>query len=88
MFFLAGGLFHIPDHLSPEAGRLISAMLNVDPVKRATVQQIKSHEWFVVDLPAYLFTETFHPTTPDVDAVQHICEVNYIWFILDINIRT
>jgi hypothetical protein len=32
----------------------------------------------MVDLPAYLFTETFHPTTPDIDAVQQICEVNYI----------
>ncbi|CAB3981331.1 5 -AMP-activated kinase catalytic subunit alpha-2-like [Paramuricea clavata] len=71
---IKSGLFHVPEHLSPAAASLISAMLNVDPVKRATIQQIKDHEWFQVDLPVYLFTETFHPTTPDTDAVQHICE--------------
>ena len=41
LIFLPGGIFHTPDHLSPAAISLISAMLNVDPVKRATIQQIK-----------------------------------------------
>jgi hypothetical protein len=41
LLFTPGGLFHIPDHLSPAAASLTSSMLNVDPVKRATIQQIK-----------------------------------------------
>ena len=36
-----GGVFYIPSHLSPETSGLLSSMLQVDPMKRATMQQIK-----------------------------------------------
>lgn len=36
-----GGIFHVPDHLSSKAADLISAMLSVDPIKRATIKQIR-----------------------------------------------
>ncbi|XP_046839981.1 5'-AMP-activated protein kinase catalytic subunit alpha-2-like [Xenia sp. Carnegie-2017] len=71
---IKSGIFHVPDHLSSKAADLISAMLNVDPVRRATIKQIRDHEWFNTNLPAYLFTETYRPTTPDPDAISHICE--------------
>ena len=36
-----GGVFHIPPHLSADTGSLLTTMLQVDPMKRATIQQIK-----------------------------------------------
>ncbi|CAH3129562.1 unnamed protein product [Pocillopora meandrina] len=38
---IKGGVFYIPSHLSSETSSLVSSMLRVDPMKRATMQQIK-----------------------------------------------
>ncbi|PWZ01735.1 Pkinase-domain-containing protein [Testicularia cyperi] len=48
------GIYSIPSYLSQEARHLLSQMLIVDPVKRITIQEIRQHPWFNVDLPAYL----------------------------------
>eukprot|EP00158_Paraphelidium_tribonemae_P006029 Partr_v1_DN27636_c0_g1_i4_m65051 putative carbon catabolite derepressing protein kinase len=48
------GLFTIPSHVSSEARDLISSMLIVDPIGRATIADIQRNPWFVVDLPSYL----------------------------------
>lgn len=47
-------------------------MLQVDPMKRATMEDIKAHDWFKRELPAYLFpppNET-DASIVDIDAVQ------------------
>lgn len=41
LYFVLGGVFYIPSHLTPETSGLLSSMLHVDPMKRATMQQIK-----------------------------------------------
>lgn len=48
------GIYTLPSYLSQEARHLLSQMLVVDPVKRITIQEIRQHPWFNVDLPAYL----------------------------------
>ncbi|XP_031554814.1 5'-AMP-activated protein kinase catalytic subunit alpha-2-like isoform X2 [Actinia tenebrosa] len=55
---IKGGVFHIPPHLNPSISSLISKMLLVDPMKRATIQNIREHEWFKNGLPPYLFPAT------------------------------
>lgn len=51
---IAQGNYHVPNYLSPGAARLIRKMLQVSPVNRYTVQEIRQDPWFVKDLPAYL----------------------------------
>ena len=40
------GNFETPDFISPYAVDLLHRILNVDPVKRYTIEQIKEHPWF------------------------------------------
>ncbi|GFR78677.1 non-specific serine/threonine protein kinase, partial [Elysia marginata] len=70
------GIFAIPEYLNKEVVSLLCHTLQVDPVKRATMKEIREHEWFKKDLPSYLF-----PSSSDHDAsiinteiVKEICE--------------
>lgn len=51
---IQAGNFHIPHHLPPGAVNIIRRCLQVHPVHRMTIQEIRQDEWFVQDLPAYL----------------------------------
>lgn len=44
----------IPDFISASCADLIRQMLNVDPLKRITISEIRKHPWFQVRLPKYL----------------------------------
>ena len=71
------GYFKIPTHLSHGAVDLLTSMLQVNPVKRITIQQIKDHEWFQKDLPDYLFPQYNQDTTNnaiDLAAVNEVCQ--------------
>lgn len=73
---IRSGVYTTPDYLSRPVAQLIEKMLTVDQMKRATIKDIKEHEWFKVNLSDYLFPK---PTTEnlniiDVDAVIEICE--------------
>ncbi|XP_019632564.1 PREDICTED: 5'-AMP-activated protein kinase catalytic subunit alpha-2-like isoform X6 [Branchiostoma belcheri] len=73
---IKGGVFPIPDHLSPTVVGLLRHMLEVDPVKRATIAEIREHEWTKIDMPAYLFPLDEQDTNVvDYDAVREVCEV-------------
>ncbi|KAK4302592.1 hypothetical protein Pmani_025326 [Petrolisthes manimaculis] len=43
---IKSGVFQIPDYLNQIVVRLLLYMLMVDPMKRATIEDIKKHEWF------------------------------------------
>lgn len=50
--------------------------LQVNPVKRITIQQIREHEWFKQDVPEYLFPplgETNHAQI-DSSALAEVCQ--------------
>lgn len=51
---IAAGNFHIPGYISPGAARLIRAMLQVHPVHRITIGEIREDPWFTKNLPPYL----------------------------------
>lgn len=51
-------------------------MLQVDPLKRATIEEIKKHDWFQRDLPNYLFPSSIENDSNIVDtlAVAEVCQ--------------
>jgi 5'-AMP-activated protein kinase catalytic alpha subunit len=75
---IRSGVYTTPDYLSKAVSQLIEHMLTVDPLKRATVKEIKEHEWFKVNLPDYLFPKPNQENLNiiDVEAVLEICEVS------------
>jgi len=46
--------YTFPDHVSTGARELIQKILVVDPLKRATIADIRNDPWFQQDLPEYL----------------------------------
>lgn len=51
---IAQGSYHMPSHISPGAARLIKRMLQVSPMQRTTIQEIRQDAWFNVNLAEYL----------------------------------
>ncbi|PYH95321.1 carbon catabolite derepressing protein kinase Snf1 [Aspergillus ellipticus CBS 707.79] len=51
---IAAGNFHMPAYISSGAARLIRSMLQVHPVHRLTIPEIRQDPWFLQDLPQYL----------------------------------
>ncbi|KAL4933090.1 serine/threonine-protein kinase [Aspergillus undulatus] len=51
---IAAGNFHMPTYISSGAARLIRSMLQVHPVHRITIEDIRNDPWFLQDLPEYL----------------------------------
>lgn len=62
--------FTIPDYVSPYAKDLILKILQVDPLNRANIQDIKNHEWFLKDLPDYLKENTSDKQVIDEDVLH------------------
>ncbi|PNS18105.1 hypothetical protein CAC42_4064 [Sphaceloma murrayae] len=48
------GNYNVPPYMSKEASRLIKRMLQVNPVLRITVQEIRQDPWFTKNLAEYL----------------------------------
>lgn len=72
---IKGGVFYVPSHLSPETSGLLTSMLQVDPMKRATMQQLKNHDWFRKDLPVYLFPSSeLESDIIDQECLAQVCE--------------
>ncbi|PHH69808.1 hypothetical protein CDD82_7502 [Ophiocordyceps australis] len=51
---IARGTYSIPPWMPSGAANLIKKMLVVNPVQRATIEEIRQDGWFMTDLPAYL----------------------------------
>jgi len=73
---IKNGQFYIPSHLSVPVVDLLTQMLQVNPVKRITIQGIKEHKWFMEDLPAYLFPLPGDKDSAQIDAVvlAEVCQ--------------
>ncbi|XP_072919197.1 5'-AMP-activated protein kinase catalytic subunit alpha-2 [Hemitrygon akajei] len=73
---IRGGVFYMPDYLNRSVASLLMHMLQVDPLKRATIKDIREHDWFKRDLPTYLFPEdpAYDSNVIDEDAVKEVCE--------------
>lgn len=64
---IAAGTFHIPGYVSSGAARLIRAMLQVHPVHRITIPEIREDPWFKKNLPKYLEPPREEFIAPGVD---------------------
>ncbi|NP_001161501.1 5'-AMP-activated protein kinase catalytic subunit alpha-2 [Saccoglossus kowalevskii] len=73
---IKAGVFTIPDHIAKSSVvTLLTHMLQVDPLKRATVKDIREHAWFSKDLSAYLFPlDDYDDSFIDGDAIKEVCE--------------
>ena len=76
MFYIAAGVFPIPDYLNKSVVSLLCHMLQTDPMRRATAEDIHKHEWFLRDLPPYLFPDRdVDVAIIDHEALAMVCEV-------------
>lgn len=73
---IKSGIFPIPEYLNKQVVSLLCQMLQVDPLKRATVEEIKKHDWFQKELPAYLFPSPVEQDSSVIDthAVAEVCD--------------
>ncbi|KAH6899674.1 kinase-like domain-containing protein [Thelonectria olida] len=64
---IAKGTYSIPQWMPAGAANLIKKMLVVNPVQRATIEDIRADPWFTTDLPSYLQppVEEFYNTGVD-----------------------
>uniref|UniRef100_A0A183BWI6 Acyl carrier protein n=1 Tax=Globodera pallida TaxID=36090 RepID=A0A183BWI6_GLOPA len=72
---IKSGIFPIPDYLEKGVVNLLLHMLQTDPMKRATIKEVINHEWFRIELPAYLFPpiNESEASIVDIDAVREVC---------------
>uniref|UniRef100_A0A5S6QU33 non-specific serine/threonine protein kinase n=1 Tax=Trichuris muris TaxID=70415 RepID=A0A5S6QU33_TRIMR len=72
---IKAGIFVIPQYLDQSVVSLLVHTLQVNPIKRATMNDIITHHWFQTDLPAYLFPpQNDHETVVDGQAVDELCQ--------------
>lgn len=73
---IKSGIFPIPEYLNKSVVSLLCQMLQIDPMKRATIEDIKKHEWFQKDCPAYLFPSPVEQDSSviDIEAVREVCD--------------
>ncbi|KAJ8380928.1 hypothetical protein SKAU_G00017060 [Synaphobranchus kaupii] len=73
---ICDGIFYTPQHLNPSVTSLLKHMLQVDPMKRATIKDIREDEWFQQDLSKYLFPDesTHSSSVIDDEALKEVCE--------------
>ncbi|KAB8236072.1 Protein kinase [Aspergillus alliaceus] len=64
---IAAGNFHMPPYISSGAARLIRSMLQVHPVHRLTIPEIRQDPWFLQGLPKYLQPPPEEFIAPGVD---------------------
>lgn len=48
------GDYVVPDFISDNVKDLIINILNIDPDRRYSIDQIKNHKWFKLSLPMYI----------------------------------
>ncbi|XP_055923218.1 5'-AMP-activated protein kinase catalytic subunit alpha-2 [Eupeodes corollae] len=72
---IKSGIFPIPEYLNKQVVNLVCQMLQVDPLKRANIEEIKKHDWFQKDLPSYLFPSSIEQDSNVIDtyAVSEVC---------------
>ncbi|KAI0242451.1 5'-AMP-activated protein kinase catalytic subunit alpha-2 [Lamellibrachia satsuma] len=73
---IKSGIFHIPDYLSKVLVTMLTGMLQVDPIKRSTIKDVREDDWFMIDLPEYLFPRDgdVDASIVDMEAIREVCE--------------
>ncbi|KAM7543138.1 hypothetical protein Aperf_G00000007151 [Anoplocephala perfoliata] len=73
---IKAGYFHMPEWLGASVRDLLKKMLTVDPIKRISIDDIRKHPWFVIDLPPHLFPQERDEDASIIDkeAVYEVCQ--------------
>lgn len=73
---IKSGIFTVPEHMNKKVVKLVRHMLQIDPMKRSTMKDIREHEWFQTDLPEYLFPSAgdIDASVVDTDAIREVSE--------------
>ncbi|CDS39555.1 5' AMP activated protein kinase catalytic [Echinococcus multilocularis] len=73
---IKAGFFHMPEWLGASVRDLLKKMLTVDPIKRISIDDIRKHPWFVIDLPPHLFPQERDEDASIIDkeAVYEVCQ--------------
>lgn len=73
---IKSGIFPIPEYLNKSVVNLLCQMLQIDPMKRASIEDIKKHDWFQKDCPGYLFPSPVEQDSNVIDrkAVSEVCD--------------
>nr|ALE20551.1 AMPK [Leptinotarsa decemlineata] len=73
---IKAGIFPIPEYLNKQVVNLLCQMLQIDPMKRASIDDIKKHDWFQKECPAYLFPSPVEQDSSviDTDAIKEVCD--------------
>ncbi|XP_042011164.1 SNF1-related protein kinase catalytic subunit alpha KIN10-like isoform X1 [Salvia splendens] len=78
---IKGGIYTLPSHLSACARDLIPRMLIVDPMKRMSIPEIRTHPWFQAHLPRYLAVPPPDTTQQakkiDEDILQEVIKMGF-----------
>ncbi|KAJ3389705.1 Protein kinase [Lobulomyces angularis] len=69
-----GGIFTLPSYLSHDTKSILSSMLVVDPLKRATIADLRNTSWFNVNLPDYLKPLPEYKEAPTSEADKAVVE--------------
>jgi len=70
---IKSGIFPVPDYLNKSVVSLLCHMLQTDPMKRATVEDIRKHEWFVKECDGYLFPDRVTDTSiVDMEVIAEV----------------
>ncbi|KAJ2612086.1 Protein kinase [Coemansia sp. RSA 1365] len=68
---ITAGVFSMPGYLSSGARAVLAGLLQVDPLKRMTLGQVRQHAWFTMDLPEYLRPL---PASTDIEGLERLDE--------------
>lgn len=70
------GIFTVPSFITRDCSAIIHHMLQVDPIARATIAQIKDYAWFKDELPEYLFPRpgSLDVLVIDEEVVSLVCQ--------------
>ncbi|CAJ0576787.1 unnamed protein product, partial [Mesorhabditis spiculigera] len=76
---IKAGIYFIPTHFDDEVSNLLQMMLQVDPMKRATMQDIIGHEWFTTDLASCLFPNSNETSNiVDVSVIEELSKLYHM----------
>ncbi|XP_022633214.1 CBL-interacting serine/threonine-protein kinase 3 isoform X2 [Vigna radiata var. radiata] len=75
---ISAGEFTCPPWLSFSARKLITRILNPNPVTRITISEIMHDEWFKKEYKLPVFEETKERNTDDIGAICKDCEVHNV----------
>lgn len=74
---IKSGYYNMPAYLKPEARDLISKLLLVEPLKRATIEKVVASKWYKKNLPKYLNCPILEQGTSvkalDEEIIQQVC---------------